>query len=514
MKNWSKNILATSILVPTFLCTMLSVGMAVHQLNRDTAVTADILMRQLDSVAAIARQANRTTAKMADRPCDEIREKMTTTGALTPYLRSTGLIRNDDLVCSSITGSSVKKVKDVYGTEIAARSSDTKIFTIVGTSSLPGQEAIVYASRADNGMTAFSVVDVRYFIDLMDYLNDENNTTIKLEFSRGPIISSPGKDLTDTSGFRSNFRSSFSQANIQVDTPFKALNHYVLRNVLFLGPLFLTLTLTVLYAWRCWQNREMSLANEIAKGIAQCEFSVHYQPVCETVSGKCIGAEALMRWQRRDGRSISPALFIRAAEENGMIIKLTEHLFEIIMQDVKNWNVTAPFHLSVNIAALHLTHTSFTNDVIRLRNALNDDFKLVLEITERSLVEDTALASEKLNFLRQRRCQVAVDDFGTGYCSLSLLQILPADYLKIDKSFIDTLTSAGADTPVLDTIVSLSHRLGLTIIAEGISTVHQSEWLKSNRVPYAQGYFYSKPKPANEFYKWYCGQINHTSHHI
>jgi len=482
---------------------MFSVGMAVHQLKRDTAVTAGILLSQLDRVAAIARETNITTAKMSDRPCNEIREKMTATGALTPYIRSTGLIRNDELVCSSVTGAYVQKVKDVYGTQIAAINSDTKIFTITGTSSLPGQEAIVYASPAGNGMTAFSVVDVRYFIDLMDNLDDENHASIKLQFSIGPIIASPGKDLTNTYVFSSNFRSSFSQSKIRIYTPFQSLNKYTLRNMLFLSPLFLMLTLSVLYAWRRWQHREMSLANEIATGIAQCEFSVHYQPVCETLSGKCIGAEALMRWQRKDGRSISPAVFIRAAEENGMIIRLTQHLFELIMRDVKNWSVAAPFHLGVNISALHLAHTSFTSDVLRLRDALSDDFNLVLEITERNLVEDTSVASEKLYILRQRACQVAVDDFGTGYCSLSLLQSLPVDYLKIDKSFIDTLTSAGADTPVLDTIVSLSHRLSLTIIAEGISTLHQSEWLKTNRVPYAQGYFYSMPKPANEFYKWY-----------
>ncbi len=174
-----------------------------------------------------------------------------------------------------------------------------------------------------------------------------------------------------------------------------------------------------------------------------------------------------MRWQRRDGRTISPAVFICAAEENGTIIPLTRHLFELIIRDAKGWEVSAPFHLGVNIAAAHLQQPSFITDVLRLWVALDHDFCLVLEITERSLVEDTALAAEKLNALREKGCQVAVDDFGTGYCSLSLLQNLPVDYLKIDKSFIDTLTSAGADTPILDTIVALSQRLGLATIAEG-----------------------------------------------
>ncbi len=127
--------------------------------------------------------------------------------------------------------------------------------------------------------------------------------------------------------------------------------------------------------------------------------------------------------------------------------------------------------------------------MLQFRQSLAASFRLVLEVTERSLVDDTALASENLNVLRQHGCQVAVDDFGTGYCSLSLLHNLPVDYLKIDKIFIDTLTSAGTDTPVLDTIIGLSKRLGLATIAEGVSTQQQAEWLKDNRVSYVQGIF-------------------------
>ncbi|HDT0662156.1 TPA: EAL domain-containing protein [Enterobacter cloacae subsp. dissolvens] len=506
MKKWSNTILAVSILLSAILCVLLSTGMALRQLKQDTTVTANILLRQVDHVTDIARQASLATAGMADRPCGEIHEKMTATGALTQYIRSTGLIRNDDLVCSSVTGSRIQNVLEVYGTQITTEKSGLKIFTIAGSSSVPGEAAIVYALRAANGMIAFSVVDARYFIDLMDFLDDENHATLHLQFSSGPVISSPGKNVPFASGFRSDFNSSFSQLHLQIKTPIRSLRHYVLRNLLFLGPLFLLLTMAVLYAWRRWQTREISLADEITKGIVQGEFSVHYQPVCETISGMCIGAEALMRWQRHDGKSISPDVFIRAAEENGMIISLTQHLFDLIALDVKGWNVTTPFHLSVNVAAAHLKHLTFTNDVMRLWITLDNAFSLVLEITERSLVEDTAMVSEKLNALRQKGCRVAVDDFGTGYCSLSLLQSLPVDYLKIDKSFIDTLTSAGADTPILDTIVALSQRLGLATIAEGISTAHQAEWLKTNRVQYAQGYYYAKPMPAHEFYHWYTGE--------
>lgn len=510
MKKRTSTILTVSLIGPFLLCILLSVGMALRELKRDTAVTADILLNQVDHVTRIARHATRITAGMADRPCADLLEKITTTGAFTLYLRSTGLIRDDALVCSSVTGARVKNVRQMYGTYLDARTEDNKIFALPGTLSVPGQEAIIYASRADNGMIAFSVVDARYFIDLMDSLDDQNHAVFHLQFSSGPAISSPDNAGRHTFAFRAEFRSQASQARLQVETPLQSLCHYVLRNLLFLGPLFLLVSLAGIYLWRRWQTRQMSLAEEIEKGIAQGDFSVHYQPVCETTSGSCTGAEALMRWQRRDGKNISPAVFIRAAEENGMIIPLTRHLFELIIRDVEGWKISAPFHLGVNIAAAHLQQPSFITDVLRLWVALDQNFRLMLEITERSLVEDTSLAAEKLNALREKGCQVAVDDFGTGYCALSLLQSLPVDYLKIDKSFIDTLTSAGADTPILDTIVVLSQRLGLATIAEGVSTAHQVEWLQANNVPYVQGYFYARPMPAPAFYQWYTGQSAQT----
>lgn len=232
--------------------------------------------------------------------------------------------------------------------------------------------------------------------------------------------------------------------------------------------------------------------------MADGEFSVYYQPFCETATGECSGAEALLRWQRPDGRNISPMVFIPAAEDEGMIVSLTQHLFSLIENDIRGWKVTEPFHLSVNISALHLMGRSFTTDILWLRGILDAAFVLVLEITERSLI-DTGTASEKFHALRQKGCKVAVDDFGTGYCSLSLVQGMPVDYLKIDKIFIDILSSTDADTLVLDTIVALSKRMGLTSIAEGVTEKHQVNWLIQNQLPYVQRYYFCRPMSAGNF---------------
>ncbi len=501
-----KKALVVSILAPAILLALLSSGMAFFQLKRDTGVTADILMRQVDHVTSIASDANLITAKLSTQPCESVLQQMTENGALTPYIRSTGLIRDGILICSSVTGAKQQSATAVYGVPVSAPTGSLKVTATESTRSVPGHAAVIYAYGAGNRITAFSIVDARSFTDLINSLTDENHAVLQLRFGHGPVISGLEKIIPEQAMLSNDFRSDVSQAHLQVLTPLLALRYYILRNLLFLGPMSFLLTLAMLYMWHRRESRKMSLADEIRKGIAEGEFSAHFQPVCETATGACYGAEALMRWQRADGRTISPAVFIRAAEEEGLIVSLTQHLFEIIGGDVRSWQVKAPFHLGVNIAAPHLMDPSFTSDVLKLWRSLDATFRLVLEITERSLVEDTEIASTKLNALRQKGCLVAVDDFGTGYCSLSLLQSLPVDYLKIDKIFIDSLTTAGADTPVLDTIVGLSKRLGLTTIAEGVTSAKQVDWLAKKQVPYNQGYYYGRPMPATDFYQWYREQ--------
>lgn len=503
MMKLRKRALAAGILAPAIMVVLLSSCMAYRQLKRDTAVTAEILLSQVDHITSIAHHTSRITAELSPRPCEKVLQQMTENGALTPYIRSTGLIRDGMLICSSVTGARQQSAVDVYGVIVSAPTGSLKVIATEGTSSVPGSTAVIYAYGASNQTTAFSVVDARYFADMMDSLDDENHSVQQLRFNGGPVISGQEKISPNAKMFTAEFSSAVSQAQLQVLTPALSLCHYILRNLLFLGPLSLLLTLTMLYIWCRWDSRKMSLADEIRKGIADGEFRVHYQPVCDTSTGACSGVEALMRWPRPNGRSISPMVFIRAAEEEGLIVRLTQHLFRLIEEDVRAWQVTAPFHLGVNIEATHLTDRSFTADVLGLWVALDTDFHLVLEITERSLVEDTEMVSAKLHELRQKGCQVAVDDFGTGYCSLGLLQSLPIDYLKIDKIFIDSLTSASADTPVLDTIIGLSKRLGLTTIAEGVTAAHQVDWLIKNQVPYVQGYYYSRPMSAADFYQWY-----------
>ncbi|EDV3150875.1 EAL domain-containing protein, partial [Salmonella enterica subsp. enterica] len=209
----------------------------------------------------------------------------------------------------------------------------------------------------------------------------------------------------------------------------------------------------------------------------------------------------LMRWPQPDGRFITPDIFITAAENEGMIIPLSRHLFELIAHDVINWTVPDDFYISVNISPAHLMDDGFIQDIEALRTRLGT-ITLMLELTERSLIVEPSQVAEKLSTLREKGVLIAIDDFGTGYCSLSYLQQLPVDYLKIDRTFIDTIDTSSNDVPVLDTIITLSQRLGLNVVAEGVSTQHQLRYILSHGVGFVQGFLYARPMGANDFMSW------------
>lgn len=254
------------------------------------------------------------------------------------------------------------------------------------------------------------------------------------------------------------------------------------------------------------QVSRRSFKEQLRRAILADEFLVHYQPVYGQATGRCEGVEALMRWERPGIGPVRPDVFIAAAEAEGMIIPLTQHLLALIERDMRAWPTPPDFHIGVNIAAEHLSSVELLSDVqafavkVAARRPL-----VVLEITERSLITDNGQARRNIDALRAQGVRVAIDDFGTGHCSLSYLQKFPVDYLKVDQGFVQAIGPAGEEAPVLDAIITLSHRLGLAVVAEGVETPYQFDYLKARGVAFIQGYLFARPMPSAEFVRWYAG---------
>ena len=244
-----------------------------------------------------------------------------------------------------------------------------------------------------------------------------------------------------------------------------------------------------------------SLADDIRSGIENEEFFLVYQPVICAEDGKAKGVEALVRWQHPQMGLVRPDLFIPIAEESKLIVPLTNYIFEKALKDFANMKVESGFRVAFNVAPEHFTQNDIESKFIHLRDSLDRiGVKPLIEITERQLL--TPDICQRIESLRQLGILVAIDDFGTGQTTLSLLQTMPLDYLKIDKCFIDTIGQDSVTSHVLDTIIELSHKMNYVVVAEGVETQEQADYLTSRQVHFLQGYLFAKPMKLADLKLW------------
>jgi diguanylate cyclase len=231
------------------------------------------------------------------------------------------------------------------------------------------------------------------------------------------------------------------------------------------------------------------------------ELVLHYQPVVHADDARVVGFEALLRWQRADGTLISPAEFIPIAEETGVIVPIGMWVIEQACRKLATWAREGISHLaiSVNVSAVQLRQGTLPRDIKRaLARTDADPTRLILELTESVLVDETNHAIDQLEQIRLLGIRVAIDDFGTGYSGLAYLHRLPIDIIKIDRSLTVELTTDPAASVVLSAVIHLAHVLGFDVVAEGAETEEQIQLLRGIGCDHIQGFFYARPMPAAE----------------
>lgn len=260
-------------------------------------------------------------------------------------------------------------------------------------------------------------------------------------------------------------------------------------------------------------QKRLQLTNDLREALAVNQFQVYYQPIIELATGSIHKAEALIRWFHPERGEISPAEFIPVAEATGLINEIGFFVFQQAARQVKKWQqqFNPSFQISVNRSPAEF------HDLYATQHATCEQFLLALDLSGRSLVyeitegillnNDSRVANTFKHF-KDANIQIALDDFGTGYSSLSYLKKFDIDYLKIDKSFINNLTENTYDMALCEAIIVMAHKLGLKVIAEGIETEQQHKIITDFGCDYAQGYFFSKPVPAEIFEK-IAGDKNH-----
>ncbi|HTJ96166.1 MAG TPA: EAL domain-containing protein [Rhodocyclaceae bacterium] len=245
----------------------------------------------------------------------------------------------------------------------------------------------------------------------------------------------------------------------------------------------------------------MQMQIDLRKALQNKEFCLHYQPQIHLASGRIVGSEALIRWQR-NGALVSPMEFIPVAEHSGLIIPIGEWVLNEACQQAVKWQQKGLPELvvAVNLSALQFKHGNIIDTVTQaLANAGLAPHLLELELTESILLQDVEVAMDILKQLHKLGVKLSIDDFGTGYSSLSYLKRLSVDKLKIDKSFVHDLAKDSDDAAIIKAIIQLSHTLQLEVIAEGVETAEQLAFLRESGCDEAQGYFFSRPVSADLF---------------
>lgn len=247
------------------------------------------------------------------------------------------------------------------------------------------------------------------------------------------------------------------------------------------------------------------LKTRLMEAIKKESFEVYYQPQIDIVAHKVVGLEALVRWKDGDGTIVMPDDFIPLAEESGLIVDLDKIIFAQAVSQFAKWSKEgiAPQRISINLAAKEFANKNFGAFLSKELEACElGENCLELEITESDIMRNPEDAIEKLEKMKNLGIQISIDDFGTGYSSLAYLKRLPIDKLKIDKSFVKDIPGDDDDCAIVKAVIALGNTLGLTLIAEGVETKEQEEFLLENGCTLVQGYYHSKPMSAKETEKF------------
>ncbi|CAB3639457.1 MAG: EAL domain-containing protein [Achromobacter pulmonis] len=502
--SWRYFPVALALVLPALGCIGWSWLYALNSERAQAATVGRIVRVQTEQILTHALDILPRVTALAAQPCPAVHASLLRWGTLNPYFRSLLLVRRDRIYCSSVLG-------DVdYDTGTFPRwpvgTPPTQWFvSVTGTPLAPERPALLLGMAGEDGRGGVVVIDGRYVQDLLNAVSSLGAYQLEVTLGRGAPIRSEAWSAAASERLFASSEPIAGRDDLSVtvmapaETVVRAWQQLLIA---YLPVALLCGALLAFGAYRLQVSRQ-SFKEQLRRAMLAGEFHVEYQPVYGKVTGRCEGVEALMRWHRPGVGPVRPDIFIAAAEAEDMIVPLTQHLLKLIQRDMQGWATPPDFHIAVNVAPEHLSSTTLVADIQAFRAAIRPSL-MVLEITERSLITDNGQARANLDALRAQGVFVAIDDFGTGHCSLSYLQKFPVDYLKIDKGFVHAIQPTGEEAPVLDVIITLAHRLGLAVVAEGVETPEQFNYLTQRGVAFIQGYLFARPMPAADFVRWYA----------
>lgn len=449
----------------------------------------------MEDILDHAEQASQAVVPLIGKPCEQALFSLREQVALVAFVRTVSLASEGRIYCSSLFGA-VDALDDpgIY--------TGRRLLLMAGNRVRPNHPLLVVRTERAEGVV-LSGIDGDY-LRLMQTLNDHDGHLLLHIGSgwldeQGHFSSHPPALPPLASAVANSSRYPFS---IHGGMDAHSIWHVIwveqrpALGMLLLGSLFLAAL-----AW--WLlGRPRSPHGELARALRAQEFVPYLQPIVASEGGKVVGAEVLMRWQHPSAGLIPPDQFIPQAEACGLILPMTSLLMDRVGEALSACEMQLPdsFHIGVNISSRHCQDETLLEDCRRFLARFSPGrVSLVLELTERELLMDNPQTMALFKRLNDLGVMLAIDDFGTGHSSLAYLQQFRIDTLKIDQSFICHIGTESLSRHIVDNVIDLASRLDLTLVAEGVETREQVDYLKSKGVAMLQGYYFGRPVPLNHF---------------
>lgn len=445
--------------------------------------------KKISAILDEAHAATATALNVSRSGCSgQGQFQLGTEAALQPHLRTILLIKDGQVWCSSLPGN---RVLTLHPESLP----DEKLQLLPARMMVNKRPVLIYHTRSAQVRVIVSISDIH----LRDALySDEDNAGLALSVNHqmiarygdvGPLKASPHQDIFSSPDYP--FRI------IYPESPFFSHSR-LFQNGFGLLIFIFSVSLLFYFLLRKYLNVYTSEEENLRYAIAQGYIVPFYQPVVNGKTGEIYGVEILARWKNATTQRRSPAEFIPLAERTGLIIPLTRSLMAQVAAQMNPIFSKLPdgFHIGLNISVSHINAPSFIDDCLHYQRGFEGKaVKLMLEITEQEplLLNDAVV--DKLNTLHSRGFSIALDDFGTGYSGLSCLHELIFDYIKIDQSFVGRVTGEAPSSKLLDCVIEMARTLSLRIIAEGVETQAQLEYLNRQNIHLLQGYYFWKPMP-------------------
>ncbi|MGY2397973.1 EAL domain-containing protein [Pseudomonas sp. SDO5271_S396] len=486
-------------LLPIVLGVFILHWQAERTLQKSTAQTALEAVRQFDLMLDNTALAARDLLPLAGQPCDNaaqlaLREQVTRR----PFVRATTLSWQKNIYCTSLFGSDY--ASPVNPTDYV----DGQLWLMNGNPVTPNTALLVYR-LVDGDKAALASIDGYHLTNALRLISRYAHLVLQVGpnwlGADGKVHDNPVPVFPVAHHHLTSQRYHYS---VDAGMPAGEIWRYMQDRypAVFSLVVFFGVLAGALAHWL--QKRASAPTHELQRALGANEFIPYFQPVVRGDTQTWAGCEVLMRWQHPKEGLVRPDLFIPLAEHSGLIVPMTQALLRqtaaILAPHAERF--TPGFHIGVNITARHCQDLALVDDCREFLAAFPPgQVTLVLELTERELIEPTDITRQLFDALHQLGVMIAIDDFGTGHSSMGYLRNFNVDYLKIDQSFVAMIGADALSRHILDSIIELSGKLDLGIVAEGVETPEQRDYLAAQGVDFLQGYLFGKPLAGDAFIK-------------